>query len=159
MAMIDSTDLSAEQWEAYGCSVGGAGTYAEGDTATLTAYDSYPVYFHGWYAGGVLLSNDYTFSFAVTADTMFTAVYAWHQGISPLSTLHSPLALYPNPASSTVNVETAEAGEAVVYSVAGMEVKRLTINAGCNQIDVADLPQGVYFVRLGTAHSRLQVVR
>ena len=59
--------------------------------------------------------------------------------------------LYPNPASSSINVVAENAAEVQVMDMAGRTV--MTVNAveGVNTISVADLESGVYFVRMNGA--------
>ena len=59
--------------------------------------------------------------------------------------------LYPNPASSSINIEAESAAEVQIMDMAGRTV--MTVNAveGVNTINVADLANGVYFVRMNGA--------
>ena len=57
--------------------------------------------------------------------------------------------LYPNPATTILNVETfgATVDEIYIYSALGMEVKRLKTLEPGNIINVSELATGTYFVR------------
>ena len=59
--------------------------------------------------------------------------------------------LYPNPANSSINVVAENAAEVQIMDMAGRMV--MTVNAveGVNTINVADLANGVYFVRMNGA--------
>ena len=56
--------------------------------------------------------------------------------------------VYPNPASETVRIEGLESAEVQVYNAYGQLVK--TVH-DTNEIPVADLPQGVYMLRITDA--------
>lgn len=59
--------------------------------------------------------------------------------------------LYPNPASSNVTIVAEAAAEAQIMDMAGRVVMSVNVNAGENNINVADLADGVYFVRMNSA--------
>ena len=70
-----------------------------------------------------------------------------HQGIDGVQT--GVVALYPNPASTSVTVELGHAMEATVsvIDMNGREVMRAEATAGRVTLDVSRLAQGAYFVR------------
>jgi hypothetical protein len=53
--------------------------------------------------------------------------------------------VYPNPANGVVRIEGVEVDEVRVYNALGQMVK---IVRWTNEIDVADLAEGVYLVRI-----------
>ena len=55
------------------------------------------------------------------------------------------VSLYPNPAKETVLIEGAKASEVQLYNALGQLVKTVR---DTNEITVADLPQGVYLLRI-----------
>jgi len=59
--------------------------------------------------------------------------------------------LYPNPANSIVKIEAETAAEAQVIDMAGRVVMNVNVNAGENTISVADLANGVYFVKINSS--------
>ena len=61
------------------------------------------------------------------------------------------LILYPNPTTGKVTVVGVEASEVMVYNALGQLVKTVR---GTNEIDVADLVEGVYLVRIMDAEGR-----
>ena len=63
-------------------------------------------------------------------------------------TQDSELFIYPNPAKEKVTIEGIEATEVEVYNALGRLVKTMQ---GTNEISVAELPQGVYLVRIADA--------
>lgn len=60
--------------EGYGA-VEGAGTYAAGQQATVTATPSEGASFVGWYSEGVCVSTNATYTFTVRGDAALTAVF------------------------------------------------------------------------------------
>ena len=72
-----------------------------------------------------------------------------------------PVALYPNPASTTVTVRGAGPGEEITLTNAvGQTVRRQRATAEAVLVSTADLPAGIYSVRVGArAARRLAVAR
>ena len=62
------------------------------------------------------------------------------------------VSLYPNPAKETMLIEGAKVAEVQVYNALGQLVKTVQ---GTNEIPVADLPQGVYLVRIRDGEGRI----
>ena len=60
--------------------------------------------------------------------------------------------VYPNPAKDRVVIEGIEAAEVNVYNALGQVVKTVR---GTNEIPVADLPQGVYMLRIADIEGRI----
>lgn len=56
--------------------------------------------------------------------------------------------LYPNPANSIVKIEAEAAAEAQVIDMTGRVVMNVNVNAGENTVNVAELANGVYFVKI-----------
>ena len=67
-------------------------------------------------------------------------------------TQDSELFIYPNPAKEKVTIEGIEATEVEVYNALGRLVKTMQ---GTNEISVAELPQGVYLVRIADAEGKV----
>ena len=59
--------------------------------------------------------------------------------------------LYPNPASSSVNVVAESAAEVQIMDMAGRTVMTVNVVEGANTINVAELESGVYFVKMNSA--------
>ena len=68
----------------------------------------------------------------------------WPNGINE-SDSNAYVCIYPNPTSNLVHIEGIEVSEVQVYNALGQLVK--TIQSS-NEIPVADLPQGVYLLRI-----------
>jgi hypothetical protein len=59
--------------------------------------------------------------------------------------------VYPNPASTTLNVETENGGALEFYDVSGKLIYASNVNAGKTELNVSMLATGTYNVRLTTA--------
>jgi hypothetical protein len=64
--------------------------------------------------------------------------------------------VYPNPANGVVRIEGVVADEVQVYNALGQVVKTVR---GTNEIDVADLVEGVYLVRIMDADGKCHKAR
>ena len=60
--------------------------------------------------------------------------------------------IWPNPASKTVYIDGVEVDEVQVYNALGQVVKTMR---GTNEISVAELPQGVYLLRIADAEGKV----
>ncbi len=87
----------------------------------------------------------------VTQDSVFVAEF--------VSTTHvlerdeaSVLNIYPNPTASTLTIDNGEGmmKEVRMYDVRGRKVKRITVNHSQTTIDVGDLQNGMYFLKIST---------
>ena len=56
--------------------------------------------------------------------------------------------IYPNPATSTLTVENGNATEISIFNTIGQKVKQVTAHAEKTVIDVSDLPNGLYLIKL-----------
>ena len=62
------------------------------------------------------------------------------------------ITIYPNPVKETMLIEGAKASEVQLYNALGQVVKTVR---GTNEIPVADLPQGVYMLRIADAEGKV----
>ena len=85
-------------------------------------------------------------------DDEYTTIFYYSECVGlkekPITALH----VWPNPASETVHIDGLEAAEVQVYNALGQMVKTL---CGTNEISVAELPQGVYLVRIADAEGKV----
>lgn len=63
----------------------------------------------------------------------------------------------PNPATSSIQVSSSEAGTLHFYNSAGASVRSIPIAAGTSHIDVRKLKQGLYILRLDAANKQWHV--
>lgn len=59
------------------------------------------------------------------------------------------IVFYPNPAKDVLNIKfnIQSRVEVNIYNILGSRVKTITCDAGTNEINIADLQKGVYFIR------------
>ncbi len=101
---------------------------------------SYTVSKEGYYetSSQLLLVSDSVITINLNKDN--TSVKDWE---------HNGLRLYPNPAGSSVSVESdREIQEITIYSVYGRQLSRNLIQTQLCHIDVSSLNQGVYFLNI-----------
>jgi PKD repeat protein len=75
------------------------------------------------------------------------------------------LHIYPNPSSDNFTLDNGQElmKEVYLYDVMGRKVKHLPVNAPSTTVDVSDLPNGIYVVKISTASGvlvrKVQVVK
>ena len=69
-------------------------------------------------------------------------------GIQPL-TPKGEVLIYPNPSSGTITIEHAKGAELVIYDVYGSARLAMTMSNDKQQVDISELANGVYMVRVG----------
>ncbi len=130
--------------------VHGAGTYVDGSTVTLEG-DVYgcSIGLSYWITaeGDTLYNNPYTF--VIHSDVTLTAVFAISGGIGEVE--GGVFSIYPNPASTTVTVETDQPSTLTLTDATGRECGQWKVAVGKTTLDISTLPTGVYFVRLSTS--------
>jgi hypothetical protein len=131
--------------EAWGTVTGG-GRYAEGSTATIAAVPNTGYRFVEWNDH----NTDNPRTITVTADMSFTATFeAVENGIEDV--VAGTVSLYPNPASTsvTLGLEGFEGESQVeVVDMNGRVVMRHEVRDAKLEMNVSELPQGAYFVRV-----------
>lgn len=137
----------------------GEGTYQEGATVTLEGHvGGCQISLDFWIdeVGDTIFDNPY--SFVITSDRTLTAVFGSYGSIGDVE--NSDFRLYPNPASTTVTIETDRPASLTLTDATGRECGRWKVESGKNTIDISSLPAGVYFVRLaGTNNVRKLIIR
>ena len=124
----------------------GAGTYIAGSIATIAAIPADGFVFVRWSDG----TTENPKQVIVDEDIILAAFFEFtsvdENGMEAVS-------LYPNPASDKLYLEGLEEEcEISIYNVMGTKVKT-TILQGDSEINISDLPAGLYFVRIGNRHS------
>ena len=123
---------------------------------SATANEGYE--FTAWNDGNT--ENPRTVS--LTSDTAFMAIFT-ASGSSSLQEVNArEFALYPNPAKRFVTLEFEALKENTLLQILdlnGRRVRTLDLKAGIEtlQIDLGDLPKGIYTVMLGNVTKKLIV--
>lgn len=100
-------------------------------------------------SGNIVLSGDS--GFTLVKDPNFLSVDE--------STLADTQSIYPNPASTQINIQssTASLGDVRIYNILGQEVMHKATKQTNLQMNTSDLPAGVYFVQTAVATQRIIV--
>ena len=131
--------------ENYG-TVEGGGVYEEGETCTITATPSTGHIFVHWTENGEVVSENAEYSFLVTADHDFVAVFDV-DGVGEYSNL--VFNIYPNPATEKVVVESNEfIRRCEVYSVNGALMVTMYECTETFEINVSEYAPGSYVICL-----------
>jgi hypothetical protein len=82
-----------------------------------------------------------------------SSYYYFHTvlGINDLKLQHTSITFYPNPATDKITIETAATltnSQLSIMNLNGQELMTRQITSPKTQIDISNLPNGVYFVRL-----------
>ena len=137
-------------------SVTGAGTYDVGSTVTLTAVPNPGFMFVSWVEGTNMVSDN-PYVFTISSDRTLTALFSESQGIDDVE--GNSVALYPNPATTTVTLTGVAAGsEVMILDLNGRTVYTQMMKHSDVQtltVDVSGFAKGAYFVRIVTADSTL----
>jgi hypothetical protein len=120
----------------------GAGTYIAGSIATIAAIPADGFVFVKWSDG----TTDNPKEVIVDEDIVLVAFFEFNS-VDENGT--GTVSLYPNPANEKLYIEgLEEGGEISIYNALGMKVQTATLQ-GDAEINISDLPSGLYLVRMG----------
>jgi hypothetical protein len=129
----------------------GSGIYSFGEFAHLSASANANYQFVGWTnQDGDTISTEQEYVHMIARGGQLTANFVSIDAVD--ETEGKAFTLWPNPASQTVYIDGVEADEVQVYNTLGQVVKTMR---GTNEITVAELPQGVYLVRIRDEEERI----
>ena len=124
----------------------GEGTYHYGDQVTLEVIPNENYQFVNWTEEGEVVCEETTYTFIATTSRTLTANLINTEGLGEQGNI---IVVYPNPVSDKLTVEAAEAiGTVEVYNLVGALVYSQKDCSNKVEINTADLPSGIYFVRL-----------
>ena len=130
-----------------GGTVTGGGTYAYGQTVTLTATAGTDFRFENWTEGDEVVSEEATITFTVDSDRQLVAHFINTVGVNEQNELM--VNLYPNPASDKLFVEVDRpASRCEIYTITGSRVFVQDNFGEKFEIEVSDLPSGTYVIRV-----------
>ena len=89
----------------------------------------------------------------VNGNATYTAFFEIdeNQGVDDID--KTEFLVYPSPATATLNIVVDVCGEAVILDVTGRTTLSSSVVPGANTIDVSNLPNGVYFIKIGNSHA------
>ena len=136
--------------------MGSASYTLDGNTAVLTATANEGYNFVIWNDG----NSENPRTVTITSDTTFMAIFS--PAVSLQEVNAREFALYPNPAKRFVTLEFEALKENTLLQILdlnGRKVRTFDLKAGQEtlQIDLGDLPKGVYTVMLGNVTKKLMV--
>lgn len=99
----------------------------------------------------VYASSSRTLSAPITA----TATCAISLDVTNVSKNEDDLYVYPNPAGNLFNLIVAEKTELTILNLIGEKIKTVQLQSGKNEVMVADLPKGIYFLQSGNHIQKL----
>ncbi len=134
--------------------MGSASYTLDGNTAVLTATANEGYSFVIWNDG----NSENPRTVTITSDTTFMAIFS--PAVSLQEVNAREFALYPNPAKRFVTLEFEALKENTLLQILdlnGRKVRTFDLKAGQEtlQIDLGDLPKGVYTIMLGNAARKL----
>lgn len=143
---LQTIEITTTVEPAEGGTATGAGTYNYGDEVTITIETNEDWAFINWTEGNNVVTEEKTFSFIAIANRDFIAHLQYTEGLNE----HGNTTLvYPNPVSNKLTVEAQEAlGTVEIYNLMGALVYSQKDCANKVEINTADLPSGIYFIRL-----------
>ena len=128
-------------------SVTGEGTYNYGDEVTLTLDRNEDWIFQNWTEDDIVVSEEMTYTFIATESRNLVAHFNHTEGIGEQN--HSQTLIYPNPVNDKLTVEAQEAiGTVEIYNLMGILMFSQKGSDKKMEINTADLPSGIYFIRL-----------
>ena len=128
------------------------GTYANGTVVTLTATADTGFGFVEWTGDATATTNIITVT--MDADKAVVANFSSTASADDFDKLD--FRIYPNPASSTLNVESSfTINNATIFNVIGQKVLESTLNI----IDINDLKSGIYLIKIKSEGGSVAVKR
>ena len=76
-------------------------------------------------------------------------------GTSETKAVVKEVSIYPNPTTGPLSIRTEKNSEAQIYSLEGKLLQSVQIKKGVNDLDISDLPKGVYLIKTPTESSKI----
>ena len=133
--------------------VDGGGTFQEGTEIQISATANEGFVFVAWNDG----NTDNPRTIVVTGNATYIASFGPATGIEDNAT--PEIAIYPNPTSEFINISSSEPISSIeIISITGKTVAQMEIGSDNATLNVSDLSNGMYFVRiLGSENNNVSV--
>lgn len=117
-----------------------------GETKTIITYidgiDTYKFLLAFWASSGINIDDENVDFFIDNVEACFTI------GINE-TLIEKGFSFYPNPSNNTINLNAKEKINSVIfYNQLGQEVKKANIDTINSQLDISDLPNAIYFMKV-----------
>ena len=109
--------------------------------------------FDCWKSDGVIVSTEEILGIDVVEDMHLVAYFKVYDGVGEDN---STIGVYPNPAKEKITIDGIRPDEVQIYNAYGQLVKTVR---GTNEIDVAELAEGVYLLRVTDAEGKKHMAR
>ncbi len=127
----------------------GAGNYTYGDEVTLTLERNEDWAFQNWTENGEVVCETMTYTFIATENRDLVANFLYTEGIGEQN--GNKTVILPNPVNDKMTIEANEVlGTVEIYNLMGALVYSQNDCGNKVEINTANLPSGIYFVRLTT---------
>ncbi len=134
-----------------GGTVSGEGYYDHGTRVTLQATPNENYRFVEWLVNNESVSTSATYTFTISEDMRFVAVFSYDLGIDPNSSLNA--SVYPNPTTDIVNVKCEGMKSIMILTNNGEKVNSISeINADECSVDLTQFGSGTYIIRIETTY-------
>ena len=130
-----------------------AGGSSSDKGSSVAVNNSGVVYLAGWFKSPTLSLADTTLTSTVDGSYFLTKIkdtVLVLTGIAEPVNIKSEINIYPNPGKDNIIVEPAPIGILSLVNITGQEMKRQIITSNKIQINISDLPGGIYFVNVQT---------
>lgn len=125
----------------------GDNTYTHGESVTMSVTPNANYVFLNWTENGEIVSENPSFTFNITTDRNFVAHLEYYDFIDENDDI--PVSIYPNPAYQTLSIKSGEPIETIeVLTPTGTLVRSQTGDSNNLELNIDDLPTGIYFIRL-----------
>jgi hypothetical protein len=126
----------------------GDGVYEYGETVTMSVAPAENYIFVDWSVkGGEVVSTEATFSFIATEDLDLVANLVYFTDVNESSSIN--VSVFPNPVASELTVMSDQENYQLdIYTINGALVRSLNNCSNTTKINVEDLSNGTYIIRL-----------
>ena len=141
-----SCEITAVANPVAGATITGAGTFAVGETVTLTAVPNTDYTFVNWTENGNVVSEEAVYTFTANGNRNLIANLEYYDAVAE----NGEIALYPNPTNGNITIQAQNMNRITVVSVLGQVVYDAEIDGSEYHINMAQFNAGVYMVRIAT---------